>query len=78
MAEGEAARLSSTDGALREWGLLADKDEAYLAKTYGNAPVAARVTSVSFAWLHTLPSVHEDLDDPRGLVSSKVLAQIRK
>jgi hypothetical protein len=55
--------------------LLADKDEADLAESYGNAPVAARVTSVGFARLHILPPVHEDLDHPLGFLSSKVLAQ---
>jgi hypothetical protein len=62
----------------REGRLLADKDEAHLAEIDADVPVAARVTSVGFAWLPTLPPVHEDLDDPLGFLSSKVLAQKRK
>jgi hypothetical protein len=58
--------------------LLADKDEAHLAEIDASALLAARVTSVGFAWLRTLPPVHEDLDDLLGFLSSKVLAQKRK
>jgi hypothetical protein len=63
---------------LRAWFLLADKDEAYLAEIDADAPVAARVTPVGFAWLPTLPPIHEDLDDPLGFLRRKVLAQKRK
>jgi hypothetical protein len=62
----------------REGRLLADKDEAHLAEIDADVPVAARVTSVGFAWLPTLPPVHEDLDDPLGFLSSKVMSQKRK
>jgi hypothetical protein len=64
-------------GTLKEWGLLADKDEAHLAID-ASALLAARVTSVGFAWLRALPPVHEDRDDLLGFLSSKVLAQKRK
>jgi hypothetical protein len=63
---------------LKEWALLADKGEAQIAEISADAPVAARVTSVGVACLHTLPPVHEDLDDPLGPLRRKVLAQKRK
>ena len=78
MTEEEAARLSSTGGTLKEWGLLAGKGKAHLVEIYGDAPVAAGVTSVGLAWLRTLPPVHEDLDYPLGFLTSKVPAQKRK
>jgi hypothetical protein len=62
---------------LRAWCLLADKAEAHLAEIYADAPVAARITPVGFAWLPTLPPIHEDLDDPLGFLRRKVLAQKR-
>jgi hypothetical protein len=75
VAEGKVASLSSTGGTLKEWGLLADKGEAHLAEIDARALLAAWVTSVGFAWLRTLPPVHEDLDYLLGFLSSKVLAQ---
>jgi len=68
----------STGGTLKEWGLLADKDEAHLAEIDASALLAARVTSVGFAWLRALPPVHEDLDHLLGFLSGKVLAQKRQ
>jgi hypothetical protein len=55
--------------------LLTDKGKPYLAETRVDVQVSARVTSVGFAWLRTLPSVHEDLDYPLGLLGRKVPAQ---
>jgi hypothetical protein len=57
---------------------VSSADEAHLAEIYADAPVAAQVTSDGFAWPHTLPQVHEDLDYRLGFLSSKVLAQKRK
>ena len=80
MGPGARARLRGTAGlgTLKEWGLLADKDEAHLPEIDASALLAARVTSVGFAWLRALPPVHEDLDDLLGFLSSKVLAQKRQ
>jgi len=58
--------------------VLTDKGKSYLAETCIDAQVSARVTSVGNAWLRTLPSVHEDLDFPLGLLGRKVSAQERK
>jgi hypothetical protein len=55
--------------------LLTDKGKPYLAETCVDVQVSARVTSVGFARLRTLPSVHEDLDYPLGLLGGKVPAQ---
>src|ERR1700730_5341758 len=58
--------------------LLTDKGKSYLAETCVDDQVSVRVTSVGFAWLRTLSSVHEDLDTPLGLLGRKVPAQERK